>query len=186
MSIKAPPGSEPTALYRVFGDAGVLLYIGISNDFGSRWKRHARIQPWWNEKRRQTVEWYPSRGSAEEAEVSAIKSEYPRYNTQHNVGAPRPRGPRQRPPHAVELDRGIATLMREYREREGLSQAAFAARMSELGHGWHQSTVYKIEADARSLEFWEACHFAGLLGMPVGELAALARAASSALKRDVA
>lgn len=29
---------EPTALYRVFGEADLLLYIGVSKDFGSRWK----------------------------------------------------------------------------------------------------------------------------------------------------
>ena len=37
---------DPTALYRLFGDADLLLYIGISDDFGRRWKEHAKTQPW--------------------------------------------------------------------------------------------------------------------------------------------
>lgn len=37
-----------TALYRIFGDADLLLYIGISKDFGTRWKQHAKAQPWWD------------------------------------------------------------------------------------------------------------------------------------------
>jgi predicted GIY-YIG superfamily endonuclease len=40
--------SERTALYHVFGDADLLLYIGISKDFGTRWKQHAKVQPWWD------------------------------------------------------------------------------------------------------------------------------------------
>ena len=64
--------SEETALYRIFGDADLLLYIGISNDFGRRWKQHAKKQPWWPEKRRMTTEWYDSRDDAERAEEAAI------------------------------------------------------------------------------------------------------------------
>lgn len=81
------PG-EPTALYRVFGEADLLLYIGIGDDFGRRWKQHARVQPWWEEKRRQTVEWHPSRELAEAAETAAIKSEKPRYNKRDAVPPP--------------------------------------------------------------------------------------------------
>jgi hypothetical protein len=34
-----------TALYRVYDGEHLLLYISISDDFGSRWKTHARNQP---------------------------------------------------------------------------------------------------------------------------------------------
>jgi predicted GIY-YIG superfamily endonuclease len=71
---------EPTALYRVFGEADLLLYIGISKDFGARWKQHARVQPWWDERRRLTVELLDSRSAAEAAEVAAIRAEGPKYN----------------------------------------------------------------------------------------------------------
>jgi hypothetical protein len=81
---------EETALYRVFGEADLLLYIGISKDFGARWKQHARRQPWWPEKRRMTTQWFGSRPEAEEAETAAIKAEGPKYNFTHAV-PPRPR-----------------------------------------------------------------------------------------------
>jgi predicted GIY-YIG superfamily endonuclease len=77
---------ERTALYRVWGDGGLLLYIGVSNDFGRRWKEHAKQQPWWGEMRRLTAdEWFGSRKEAEEAEQAAIKTERPKYNKRHLV-----------------------------------------------------------------------------------------------------
>ena len=71
---------EETALYHVYGDGDLLLYIGISNDFGRRWKDHAKVQPWWGEKRRLTTRWYSSRAEAEEAETAAIQAEHPKHN----------------------------------------------------------------------------------------------------------
>jgi len=76
--------SVPTALYHVYGDEDLLLYIGVSNNFGRRWTEHAKKQPWWPDLRRQTVLWYPSRPEAEDAEEAAIKAEKPRYNIVHN------------------------------------------------------------------------------------------------------
>ena len=76
--------ADGTALYRIWGDADLLLYIGVSDDFGSRWKQHAKQQPWWDEMRRLTVDaWYESRAQAEAAEQAAIKAEAPKYNKQH-------------------------------------------------------------------------------------------------------
>lgn len=80
----AAPVEEPTALYRVYGDADRLLYIGISKDFGIRWNQHARVQPWWGDKKRLTVDWCDSRDAAEAAERAAIKAEKPKYNIVHN------------------------------------------------------------------------------------------------------
>jgi predicted GIY-YIG superfamily endonuclease len=71
---------EETALYHVYGEADLLLYIGISNDFGRRWKDHAKVQPWWGEKRRLTTRWYDSRPEAEDEETAAIRAEKPKYN----------------------------------------------------------------------------------------------------------
>ena len=42
--------TERTGLYHVFGIADLLLYIGVSNNFGRRWTEHAQKQPWWNER----------------------------------------------------------------------------------------------------------------------------------------
>ena len=76
--------ADGTALYRIWGDADLLLYIGISDDFGARWKQHAKEQPWWPEMRRLTVDaWYESRDQAEAAEEAAIKAEGPKYNKRH-------------------------------------------------------------------------------------------------------
>lgn len=77
--------TERTALYRVFGDADLLLYIGISKDFGRRWRDHARKQPWWGEMRRLSVDaWYASREEARAVEAVAIKAEKPKYNKKHS------------------------------------------------------------------------------------------------------
>lgn len=72
--------SGRTALYRVIGAADLLLYVGISKDLGRRWKDEAKSFPWWNEKRRMTIEWYDSRPEAEAAEAKAIHTERPKYN----------------------------------------------------------------------------------------------------------
>jgi|ERR1035437_8826408 predicted GIY-YIG superfamily endonuclease len=72
--------ADETALYHILGDADLLLYIGISKNFGERWKQHARKQPWWTERRRMTTEWYSSRAEAEEAETAAIQAEHPKHN----------------------------------------------------------------------------------------------------------
>ncbi len=85
--------ADGTALYRIWGEADLLLYIGISDEFGTRWKQHAKAQPWWGEMRRLTIDaWYASREQAEAEEVTAIKAEKPKYNVAHSVTRkPRPR-----------------------------------------------------------------------------------------------
>jgi predicted GIY-YIG superfamily endonuclease len=86
-SMDGPPGfetegimAERTAVYRIFGEADLLLYIGVSKNFGRRWQQHAKTQPWWDEHRRMTVEWHDSRDAAEAAEAIAINAEKPQYN----------------------------------------------------------------------------------------------------------
>jgi hypothetical protein len=72
--------AERTALYRIRGEAGVLLYIGITNSVPFRWNGHQAVQPWWDEVRSLTVEWYGTRAEAEEAEKAAILAEQPKHN----------------------------------------------------------------------------------------------------------
>jgi len=82
--------ADGTALYRIRGEGAVLLYIGISDDFGRRWKEHAKRQPWWDEMRSLSVdEWFPSRAEADAAETAAIKAERPKYN-EKKVDRPAP------------------------------------------------------------------------------------------------
>jgi DNA-binding XRE family transcriptional regulator/predicted GIY-YIG superfamily endonuclease len=76
--------TERTALYRVFGTEDELLYAGISNSFGRRWEQHARTKEWWQQARRQAVEWFDTRAEALSAEAAAIKAEHPRYNIVYN------------------------------------------------------------------------------------------------------
>ena len=76
---------ERTALYHIYDARDELLYVGISKDFGTRWKQHAKAQPWWPDVERQTVKWYGSRPDAEAAEKVAIKLERPKYNKAHAI-----------------------------------------------------------------------------------------------------
>jgi predicted GIY-YIG superfamily endonuclease len=73
--------SERTAVYRVYGDTDDLLYVGVAKSFGRRWSQHSSAKPWWAEVRRQTVDWFPTRQAALNAEATAIRDERPRYNT---------------------------------------------------------------------------------------------------------
>ena len=68
-----------TALYRLYDDDGVLLYIGIAFSPEARWKDHTR-KPWWHLVAKKAVEWYDTRLLALEAEARAVESERPVYN----------------------------------------------------------------------------------------------------------
>ena len=78
-----------TGLYHVYDGAEGLLYIGVSNDFGRRWQQHARKQPWWDERRRMTVDFYDDREEALDAEALAIFHEQPKHNVMHRKQAQR-------------------------------------------------------------------------------------------------
>jgi predicted GIY-YIG superfamily endonuclease len=80
---------DPTDLYRVADQDGVVLYIGIAYDWPSRFKQHAAEKPWWkDEVRRIDIEPHPSREEALAAEEVAIRAERPRYNVQHARALP--------------------------------------------------------------------------------------------------
>lgn len=71
-----------TAVYRFHGASGDLLYVGITLNPTSRFRRHRRGN-WWAEVATITIENHPDRASAALAEIAAIKAEKPRYNIQH-------------------------------------------------------------------------------------------------------
>ncbi|MGW9245775.1 GntR family transcriptional regulator [Streptomyces badius] len=80
-----PP--ERTALYRLYDANDRLLYIGITDNPGARWERHAAFKWWWGEVARKQVNWLNS--SWREAlgiEKAAIREERPAYNGTHNHG----------------------------------------------------------------------------------------------------
>ncbi|MFI7618039.1 GIY-YIG nuclease family protein [Nonomuraea terrae] len=71
-----------TTLYRLFGDGGELLYVGIAIDLKKRLRQHI-CQWWWPEVAALRVERHPNRLEALSAEKAAIEAEGPKYNTQH-------------------------------------------------------------------------------------------------------
>lgn len=121
-------GPERTALYRMFGAEDLLIYVGISKDFGRRWAQHAVVQPWYPEIQRQTVDWYPSRDEAEAAEIAAIKVEQPKYNKQHALKPPRSRRMRRTVPADSDgLDRDRIVYLSATAEANGGCEYVVAA-----------------------------------------------------------
>jgi len=76
--------SELHALYRFFDHDGLLLYVGITNDLGTRLSDHRRDKPWWAEVARVMVAQFESREAVLAAEKVAIRTEQPKYNVAHN------------------------------------------------------------------------------------------------------
>jgi hypothetical protein len=72
-----------TALYRHYSDAGVLLYVGISNNQPSRMKAHQKTSPWSKSTTLIKIEYFNTRKEAQAAEVRAIQDEEPLYNVCH-------------------------------------------------------------------------------------------------------
>jgi predicted GIY-YIG superfamily endonuclease len=70
----------PAAVYRAYDADRVLLYVGVSKNFGGRWLQHAREKSWWSEVKTQTIEWFEDEPSAYAAETEAIRDENPAYN----------------------------------------------------------------------------------------------------------
>ena len=75
-----------TALYRLYGRDGVLLYVGVTDDLGRRFADHSRDKSWWRHVAGKMVWFYDDRGEAEEAETAAISGEDPVHNVR---GTPR-------------------------------------------------------------------------------------------------
>jgi len=69
-----------SALYRFYGAADVLLYVGLSQCPFIRSKAHEARAPWYRDVRFMEVEWHASREDAARAETVAIDRERPLYN----------------------------------------------------------------------------------------------------------
>lgn len=69
-----------TAVYRLYGAAGELIYVGIGFNPEERMRAHAREKPWWPLVTSSMITWHPDRQSARDAETEAIKSESPVAN----------------------------------------------------------------------------------------------------------
>lgn len=74
-------------LYRHWDQAGRLLYVGVTDRPRHRARRHAKNSPWMVFQAEMTVESYPSRIVAEEAETRAIADDQPLFNVAGNETA---------------------------------------------------------------------------------------------------
>lgn len=77
----APPTPGTTALYRFFDSDGLLLYVGITSTTDSRWSHHRLHAAWWPQAATKQVEWFTERGDAAAAELEAIRTEAPLWNS---------------------------------------------------------------------------------------------------------
>lgn len=102
----APVIEERAAVYRFFTADDTLLYVGVTQRFGTRWSSHAKEKPWWPQVARQAVVWYDTRAEALRIETEAIKAEKPVHNVLHQPKPPKPPRP------ASELDHTFATRFR--------------------------------------------------------------------------
>lgn len=73
----------PTNLYRHFGKEETLLYVGVSLSAVHRLAQHMRTANWERLIEHITVERFPSRAAALEAEIKAIRTEAPLFNVKH-------------------------------------------------------------------------------------------------------
>jgi hypothetical protein len=98
---KAPPGApkvgnrlqldraknpDLTHLYRHYGFDGKLLYVGVTRSTPTRWLEHNKRSTWVDEVAVITVDHYPTREAAEDAEAAAILAERPLFNRVVRIG----------------------------------------------------------------------------------------------------
>lgn len=71
-----------TAVYRLFSEDNVLIYIGKTDSPNRRFKEHQRSQAWFADVHLPStvIEWFPDNNQALDAETLAIKSERPLFN----------------------------------------------------------------------------------------------------------
>ena len=74
-------------VYRLYNDRDELLYVGFSTNLVERLRGHSHKcgQPWWPEVAYCSLEQFSGETEALAAEVSAIKTESPRYNRRSAV-----------------------------------------------------------------------------------------------------
>lgn len=69
-----------TAVYRLYDAAAQLLYVGIAEDFDSRFRQHSYNKAWWSDIRHKDVIWFNRRIDALAEEARAIEHEQPIHN----------------------------------------------------------------------------------------------------------
>lgn len=90
---------EPTAVYRLYNEVGVLLYVGVTRDLRTRFAQHEADKSWWPEVARKTMTWHGKRSDALGEEDRAISGEHPI----HNIAGAVPSTPRASTDELPEL-----------------------------------------------------------------------------------
>jgi len=70
-------------VYRLYGESGALLYVGVTRNRKQRMASHRRTKVWWSEVDEARTTWvaHATAADASAAELSAILTEAPRYNS---------------------------------------------------------------------------------------------------------
>lgn len=158
-----PTRQEPTTLYRFFDERHRLLYVGISANAYARIAMHSKVQPWWQRVRQATMEHFPDRPAARHAELVAIQTEHPIFNTEGRMRqlallhtshlrqpAPRrPRGP-MTPEQKRERRERWQREEREHAHRL-VTDAAFRASLLDISD--RLSADYEGQVSAREYEY---------------------------------
>jgi predicted GIY-YIG superfamily endonuclease len=123
-----PVPEERTAVYRFYAADETLLYVGVTQRFGTRWSNHAKGKPWWPQVARQAVVWYDTRAEALAIETEAIKTENPVHNVLHIPKPPKPRRPANESDHTFvtrfRIPRRLWDAYGTAAAREGVDRSA--------------------------------------------------------------
>ncbi|AEK07806.1 endonuclease [Mycobacterium phage Yoshi] len=92
----------PYVLYRIYDNAGTLLYVGATTNPPTRFADHHRMQPWWATADTIKLQHLPSPEALVEAELDAIAAEKPVYN----IAGTRRHGLRARKPNIRKKGEG--------------------------------------------------------------------------------
>jgi hypothetical protein len=134
-----------TAVYTFFDREDMPMYIGVTNDFGIRWRDHAASKPWWPEVFRMGVTWFDNREAALTYEAEGIRLIPHRYNVQNNPVAPAK--VRARPQVTVkdpDSEKARADYRRSVREGAPLSDRALGAKYGR-SRTWGASRIKEAE-----------------------------------------
>lgn len=69
-----------TTLYRLYDEADVLLYVGVTDNLHSRMQMHGSSSPWFGDVARTETDEHASRAGALAAEAQAIANDRPLHN----------------------------------------------------------------------------------------------------------
>jgi predicted GIY-YIG superfamily endonuclease len=141
------------AVYRMFGHAGQLIYVGMTGKAGQRFGDHSSKR-WFPQVSTITLEWHATHAQAVLAEKRAITTERPRYNV---VGTPRLAVGRRGQPVAakpVEPDQPadvLGDILKAFGDDKGLFWKTLAERLAaQIPSRWAVATAESVSAVARS------------------------------------